>query len=749
MAPKPLARGFAYLLAISLFGSARELGTGCIVLAGVACAAPALGLWSGGGRERKSMGMWLVALGAVFATPLLPPILGVDGFYISVALLHGALIQLALRGELYVTQGSANLRIRVSRALLFATGAWILGSALRGYYAYLPIDAPAWTPGFGDVNALAMGDMTAANHPLVTGFLRFLMVVFAWAGFELTLRSRIARSRSEGHVDGSRIPSAGLRLGNTLTWAVLGGFALSCVEFVVASVWRGDSSVWARLSVGLGRNYRPMLDHNALGTVLVLILPLVLLAAWVGLRRLLGRGGSDGSSEPATGFYRLWSLAPPVAAVLGLGLLMTSRSKSALAGFGLAIFVFGGAQALHWGGRTKRLFLGLIAAGAVLWLGLNLAPDGAVQKLSSSRYGHDLVRIARLDAASDYIEANRRTVWDYAGEVGKQHPLVGVGIGRLPLLMASVHDPELDAPFNPLHENAHSQFLQVKTEEGMLGLALFLGLIGMALAGARTRDTGWTRGAAAPWRLAGVSGLAGASLSLAAGHALLLPSAGVIFSGMVGWLLAGPGSPKDSAPPGTQPNGAALQPYFAALLAFAVAFLPLYAPGGRKPQPLRATTAGCYPWEFNRGAVPDRARALSADARWFEVWGDGDVMKIPVRDVRDPRFEGRHQLTLRVTPALPGSRTGANSTHEDPGALESLATTTEYLLPHNNLADLAADPTAQPNPTGYLRVPAPPGVEPGDLVELHLTSDKSFNGSRLFSIDHRQIALRIWPPFYQ
>ena len=740
MAPKPLARGFAYLLAISLFGSAGELGTSCVVLVAIAGVVPALGMLARGGRETKSMAMWLIALGATFATPLIPTILGVDGFYLSVALLHGVLIQLALRGELRITPGSANPRIRISRALLFVTGAWVLGSALRGYFAYLPLDAPAWTPGFGDVNTLARGDMTAANHPLVVGFLHILMVVFAWSGFELTLRAQEAWGKATA--GGDQDSSLGARLGSTLTWAIVIGFSLSCVEFVAASVWRGDSSVWLRLSAGLGRNYRPMLDHNALGTALVLILPMVLLAAFVGVRRLLERGLSD---KTCSSFDRLWCLVPAIAGVLGMGLLMTSRSKSALAGFGLAVIVFGYAQALQWGGNAKRIFLGLVAAGAMLWIGLNLAPDSAVEKLSRSRYGYDLIRIARLDAATDFIDANRRTVWDYASAVGEKHPLVGVGVGRLPLLMASVHDPELDSQFNPLHENAHSQYVQIATEEGMLGLTLFLGLIAMALGGARTRGARLSQGSAAPWRLAGVAGLAGASLSLAAGHALLLPSAGVLYSGMAGWLLAGPATRGKLNLAVAPTRGTALQPFIAAGVAFAIAFLPLYAPGGRMPQALRTTTAGCYPWEFNRGAVPDRARALSDDAHWFEVWGDGDVMKIPVRDVRDPRFEGRHQLTLHVTPAFASSTEMATST----AASAELKVSTEYLLPHNSLADLAANPNAQPNPTGYLRVQAPPGVKTGDLVELHLTSDKSFNGSRLFSIDHRRIALRMWPPFYQ
>jgi hypothetical protein len=58
-------------------------------------------------------------------------------------------------------------------------------------------------------------------------------------------------------------------------------------------------------------------------------------------------------------------------------------------------------------------------------------------------------------------------------------------------------------------------------------------------------------------------------------------------------------------------------------------------------------------------------------------------------------------------------------------------------------------PEQQVNPVTYLRVEAPTGVQEGDIVELHLTASDSFNGSRLFSLDYRQVAARIWPPFFQ
>jgi hypothetical protein len=538
------------------------------------------------------------------------------------------------------------------------------------------------------------------------GLLRVEMTLFAWAGLELTLRER---RRSEA----TRL---GPRVARTLVVALLLGALVSVVEFGMGAWWRGDASAFARLEGGLGRNYRPLLDHNALGSAMVLLLPVSIVAAGLAVRRRFSQVAPGGRSFSAAD-----SLAP-LACVAGAAMLVTSRSKSALAGCAFALLVLGSLFALRSGARLRRIFLVVCSLGVLVLLGFNLAPDSLIDPIAGTRYGHDLVRVARLDAAAEYIEDNRATVWRGARSVGAEHPIVGVGLGRLPLLLAEHHDPEDVGWFNPLHENAHSQYLQILAEEGWVGLLLFLCALALAIAG------GCRRG---PWGYAGAAGVAGLALNLSVGHALLMPAVAVVFAGLLGWLLAGPLADANGVELSSGPSSSTLG--CACGLAFLLAMAPLSLPGGKRPLPLEELSLGCYPWEFQAGQNPDRARAISADARWFQVWGQGRVMKIPVRDVRDPRFDELQVLTVRAFA---------------PGA-EEHAEPLQFSLPHLTLGDLAQDPQAAVNPTTYLRIEAPEGVAPGDLVELHVTARSSFNGSRVFSLDHREVAARIWPPFFQ
>jgi hypothetical protein len=166
----------------------------------------------------------------------------------------------------------------------------------------------------------------------------------------------------------------------------------------------------------------------------------------------------------------------------------------------------------------------------------------------------------------------------------------------------------------------------------------------------------------------------------------------------------------------------------AAAGAFGLALLPLFLPGGRRPLPLAEATLGCYPWTFMPGTGPSRARAIGPDARWFQVWKHGDVMKIPIRDMRDPRFEERFRLDV----TLNGER-----------VLEG------WPLPHHTRSQLAENPKLEANPQAYLRFERPAGVEPGDLVELHLSSSGFYVGSYSYHADFRRVTARIWPGFFQ
>ncbi|MDF1800388.1 MAG: O-antigen ligase family protein [Planctomycetota bacterium] len=699
-------------------------GEGLLLVLVLAAAPAAFGLLArrqGAGASAEAA--FLTAFGAAFVTPLLPTILGVEGFAAAAVAAHGALAYLAWTSGAWravrrepAADGPLARRVRV---VLCVWAAWSIGSALRGLLAYLPVDAP-W---LGDMLVAAALDpfgyasLVDPLRPLSQLFLRLETLAFLWAGVEVFLAAR--RRGAEAELEA--------RLVACLKWILVAGLVAGVAEFAAAAIWRGDASVLERARAGIGRNNRPLLDHNALGTVLVLLVPLA-------AAELLGRGER---LLRALGDARAWLAfaASGLGALLALVLLVSSRSKSALAGTGLALLVFAGLWVVRRGGPVRRLFLGVVAAGGLALLAFNLAPAGpgsAVDRLASTRYGHDVVRVLRFDAAAEYVGHNRATIWRGARAVGAEHPLVGVGLGRLPSLLPEHHDPSDPGWFNPRSENAHSQFLQWRAEEGWLGLGLALLVLCLAIWGGVRRGLGGGVGPGSEARpgvasIAGAAGLVGMLLNLAVGHALLMPAVAFLVAGVLGWLLALGGAPRPTpASPELEPLGvrAALLPG-AALFA---AFVPLLLPGGRRPLPLADHTMGCFAWDFLREQVPDRARSLGPDARWFEVWGEGDVMKLPVRDVRDPRFEEPHRLTVEANGEV---------------------VVEDFRLPHRTLVELAANPDLLVNPPAYLRIPRPAGVEAGDLVELRLRSSAYFVGSRVFHPDHRRFAVRAWPAFFQ
>ena len=665
----------------------------------------------------------LTAFGAAFVVPLLPAVLGVDGFAAAPVPVHGALAFLVATAPAWRATPAAGGTW--PRALLFVWAAWSVGSALRGYLALVP-ELPGGAPWQGELlGGLALDPFGARSlvdpaRPFGQLLLRLETLGLAAAALEVGLA---ARARGE-------LAALGRRMAACLTWILAAGLALAVVEFVVAARWRGDGSALARAAEGIGRNYRPLLDHNALGTALVVLLPLAVAHLVASLSTLVRRGTT--AAEPADRAARVTSgtvAGAGLATLLGVLLLVSSRSKSALGATALALAVLACTWVLARGGRARRVVLAVAAAALLAVVGLNLAPDGpgsAVERLASTRYGHDLVRVVRLDAMADYARENRATIWRGARAVGDEAPLVGVGLGNLPRLLPEHHDPTDPGWFNPRSENAHSQYLQVYAEEGLAGLALGLVVLGAALVVGLRRGLGRAgepaglddaRRALDPVALAGAAGLVGLGLNLVLGHGLLDPATAFLVAVPTGWLLAGAGGP---AP---RPRATGL----AAAAALVLALAPLALPGGRRPLAPTAWTLGCYAWDFLPGQAPDRARTLAPDARWLEVWGAGDVLKLPVRDVRDPRFPGRITLDLWVD----GER-----------MIEG------RVLPHNGLEELARDPDLPVNPLAFLRVERPAHVAPGDLVELRLVASEHFVGSRVFSPDHRRVAVRVLPAFF-
>jgi O-antigen ligase len=647
-----------------------------------------------GARDRDEFA-WLVALASAFVTPLLPLLFRIEGYEAALVPGLGALAWLAWHGRLTALTAAPRWG-RLGRLFFVVSAAWAIGSAVRGYFAYAPVGAPWEAELFGALllDPLGYRSLIDPVRPFAQLFLRLEMLAFAWGGFELALGAL-------GRGDGVRFEA---RLLRSLVWAVGLGLLVAVSEFIAESVWRGDPSVLAAAAAGIARNHRPLGDHNALGSAIVLIAPLLFMGALA--RREEGHLRSR--------------LAAALAALVCVGLLVTSRSKSALAGFGVALPLAAGLWAISHRGRARRLALALGAAAVLFVVGFNLAPDALIERIAETRYGSDLVRVARLDAAMDYLEDNRAAVWRSARAVGAEHPLVGVGLGRLPLLLGEHHDPHAGGWFNPRNENAHSQYLQWYAEEGWVGVLLGVMMLAGAILGGLRRQSRLS--------LAGSAAICGLALNLVVGHALLVSSVALLFAGIVGWLFAGGAMTRV---PDEAAESAGRRPYLApaaAGLAFALALLPLALPGGRRPLPLAEATLGCYPWDWSPGDGPKRARAMAPEARWFQVWKQGDVMKIPVADVRDPLFQPSFRLNLSVNGKM---------------VLE------DWPLPHRTRAELAAKPSLAPNPQAYFRIERPAGVVDGDLVELHLESNSYIVGTDMFQPDGRRVALRMWPAFFK
>lgn len=124
-------------------------------------------------------------------------------------------------------------------------------------------------------------------------------------------------------------------------------------------------------------------------------------------------------------------------------------------------------------------------------------------------------------------------------------PLFGVGVGEFYQRSGEFITPELAVLFPPArNENAHNNFLQILAELGVVGLAAFLWVIGLAVRRLAAL-LGRAPGEALPRGLA--VGLAAFGLSCMAGHPLLVPEVAGIFWLVLG-VVAGMGAPSPGAP---------------------------------------------------------------------------------------------------------------------------------------------------------------------------------------------------------
>jgi O-antigen ligase len=257
-------------------------------------------------------------------------------------------------------------------------------------------------------------------------------------------------------------------------------------------------------------------------------------------------------------------------------------------------------------------------ARAVRWLLAGLVLVAAVVALDALwLQGRALGRLARL--AQD---ENRLRLWQTALRMALDHPLLGVGTGRYAFFFPQ-YAGELARGFGPFWGTAHSLYLHLLAEQGLIGLASFALLFGGVWLGAARRLPGLDEPRALA--LAGLlAALAGWLVYGVVQFTFRIPALVYLAALLAGAAVA-------LAPPAARPL-----PRRALLAGVGVALLLL---GGRAAEALRRPVTPGYEAGFHRWERQPDGRA----ARWtrgraaLSVPARGSALELafraPIRDI--------------------------------------------------------------------------------------------------------------------
>lgn len=233
--------------------------------------------------------------------------------------------------------------------------------------------------------------------------------------------------------------------------------------------------------------------------------------------------------------------------------------------------------------------------------------------------------------------ATRLELLRVGGRMIADRPFFGVGPSQFYRRFPQYTSEELQRAFEAANgrpiprENAHNQFMQIGAELGLVGLGVFLLVLGFAIQGA------WT-----PSRVPVIGGLLGFLVTALAGHPLLVPLVAWPFWIVLG-LVAAARDVDDTVAPHRERLG------IAALIVALVATMPWRWKLEREQAVLADVTVGLSGWERDEGGTRFQRGGVRAS---LFVSRDADVVRIPLRSAIAARFRVDVLLDGRLAAAV-------------------------------------------------------------------------------------------------
>jgi O-antigen ligase len=320
-----------------------------------------------------------------------------------------------------------------------------------------------------------------------------------------------------------------------LSAASMAGIAAAVFGFYQWRTHVGLSSMWMENDPGIIRINATYTDPNALSSYFALLIPIAL-----GL-----------AAREAVGRARMLWLAG--IAAMSIALVMTAGRAGLLgACAGIAVWI---ALALvfrldrddPWPfvrQHFRKVVYGVAIAGALTLFALvAIGTTFDFRHHQQNTYLHTWLFTFNLRQPLDQIVKGRFSNWQTAALMVQDHPIFGIGIGRVFRLFANYNRLVGGAP-EGARFSAHNTFLNVTAEMGIVGLLAFLTLLGVtfgvAIRTLRRAAGGAGAAATAPadrgviWMMVGlIAGLAAYTLTMIPGDRLILREDVVTFAALL------------------------------------------------------------------------------------------------------------------------------------------------------------------------------------------------------------------------